>query len=202
MLFAILPFEILREQALVLIALLLASLICLALALVKKFSRSLRAGVGGVGAVSLVMVTYFCLVPPVARVERLYHQGHDQFYWNGLLHSPVPERRLEAVTALAALLKSSKSNVRVLVIQGLGECGPDERQIALDALVALAKDEQESQHLRWKAEYAIGLMFYRHVAADTGTEVDREPYGKMILTHGWDAAVRDLADKKTKGLTN
>lgn len=138
----------------------------------------------------------FMLLPGVARVERLYYEGRSQFYWGDRLHSAVPEERREAATTLAALLKSSGSDARALVIQALGTCGPAEREIALNALLSFAKDENETEHMRGRAEYAVGIMFFRHVVGDSGTEGDREPYQKIILTHGWDAAARHFAAKK------
>jgi hypothetical protein len=178
--FAILPPGMQREPTLLLLAFLLGSVILLPLALLKKgFRTPVRVCFGGIGFLCLAGLMVFSLFPPVARVERLYHKGHDQFYWGGRLHSKVPEERREAATALAALLKSSKSDVRVLVIQYLGECGPEEREIALPALMAFAKDEQESEYLRWKAEYAMGIMFFQQVVGDPGTEAEREPYQKM-----------------------
>jgi hypothetical protein len=195
--FALLPPEMQNDPPLLLVALLLSAIVGLSLALTKKrLPTVVRVCFGGIGCVSLVILIVFCLFPPVARVERLYHQGHDQFYWGRRLHSKVPEERREAATALAALLKSSKSNVRVLVIQDLGECGPQECEIALEALLAFAKDEQESESLRWEAEYAIGIMFFHHVVGDIGTDDERESYQKMILAQGWDAAAREVANKK------
>jgi hypothetical protein len=146
-------------------------------------------------AVLLGVALFLLMLPNVARVERLYYEGQDQFYWGKRLHSAVPEERREAAVALA-LLKSGRSDVRILVIQELGECSPAERGIALDALLAFAKDENETEFMRWQAEYAIGVMFFQHVVGDLGTEEDREPYQKMILTHGWDAAARHFAAKK------
>ena len=195
--FAILPPEMQREPTWLLIGLLVGVLVCLPLAIAKKgASKAIRVFLGGIGCVSLVILTLFCLFPSVARVERLYHQGHDQFYWSSRLHSAVPSERQEAANALATLLKSSKSKMRILVIQGLGDCGSAEREIALNALLSFVKDEQEDEFLRWKAEYAIGIMFFQHVVGDIGTEIDREPYQKMILAQGWDAAQRDIATKK------
>src|SRR5213596_147703 len=131
MMFAILPPEMQREPTWLLIGLLVGAFVCLPLALAKKgFSKVVRVSLGGIGCVSLVILTLFCLFPSVARVERLYHQGHDQFYWGSRLHSAVPSERQEAANSLATLLKSSKSKVRILVIQDLGECGPAEREIA------------------------------------------------------------------------
>ena len=50
--------------------------------------------------------------------------------------------------------------------------------------------------LRWKAENAIGIMFFQQVVGDLGTEVDRELYQKVILSQGWEAAAREFANKK------
>lgn len=186
-----------REPTWLLIGLLVGVFICLPLAIVKKgFGKVVRISLAGIGCALLVILTLFCLFPAVARVERLYHQGHDQFFWGSRLHSTAPSERQEAANALATLLRSSKSKVRLLVIQDLGECGPTEREIALNALLAFAKDEQEDDFLRWKAEYAIGIMFFQHVVGDIGSEVDREPYQKMILAQGWEAAQRELASNK------
>jgi hypothetical protein len=194
---AILPPELQHVPTLLLIALLLGSFVLLLVALaMRRLWVSVRVCLGGIGLLSLAMLVLLSLFPSVARVERLYYQGHDQFYWGQRLHSRDPQERREAATALAALLKSSKSKVRILVIQDLGECEPEERQIALDALLAFAKDEKESKRMRWDAEYAIGTMFFQHVVGGLHTELDREPYQKIILAKGWDAAVRELASKK------
>src|SRR5207248_10256315 len=120
--------------------------------------------------------------------------GHDQHYWGNRVDSTVAAERREAATALASLLKSSRSRVRVLVIEDLGECKPGGREIALGALVAFARDEAEDERLRWKAEYGIGIMFFQHVFGDIGLEVDREAYGKKIVAHGWNAVAREVAD--------
>src|SRR5262245_66579851 len=80
--FAILPPDLHPEPTFLLVALLLGSLVLLPLVLTQKGHRApLRVCFGGIGFVSLSILTVSCLSPSVARVERLYHQGHDQFYW-------------------------------------------------------------------------------------------------------------------------
>lgn len=195
--FAILPSELLSEPTLLLLGLFFLFLVFVSL-LKKHWPTLVRISLAGVGLASLTILLRFGLFPVVERVERLYYRGHDQFYWGNRLGSNNPEERQEAAKALAALLKSTRSNVRLLVIQDLGECWPEEREIALKALVSFAKDEQESDFLRWKAEYAIGIMFFSHVLGDLGTEVEREPYQKKILSLGWDAVAREFAFKKGK----
>ncbi len=183
MTFAILPPEMRGsgEPTLLCVVFVLGVVVCLPLAFAKdRLPAFVR--LGGIICVCIVLLLIGLFLPSVARVERLYHNGHDQFYWGSRLLSKVPDERREAATALAALLKSSKSNVRVLVLQDLGECLPTEQEIALDALLAFAKDEQESEHMRWNAQYALGIMFFQHVVGELGLETDREPYEKIILT--------------------
>ncbi len=169
------------------------SLVCGCVAFARRwFPKLVRIPFGVIGGVALACVLAMCLFPSVARIERLYYKGHDQFYWGNRLQSEVPEERQEAATALAALLTSSKSTVRQLVIQDLGDCRPEEREIALNALLAFARDENENEFMRQRAEYAIGLMFFHHVVGNECSALDREPYQKMIVNDGWDAAVQHL----------
>jgi hypothetical protein len=178
-------------------ALALCALVCLPLAFAKKWLPKVgREFLAVVASVSLVILMVFCLNPPVARVERLHCRGRDHFTWGARLRSPVPQERQEAARALAALLNSSKSTMRLLVLQYLGDCRPEERDIALAALLALARDEGEDEFLRSKAEYALGVMFFQHVAGDLGPWSDREPYQKLIVAQGWDAAEREFARRK------
>src|SRR4051794_26504648 len=94
MMFALLPPEMQREPTLLLFALLVVAFVCFSLALVQKnFPRFIRVCFVSIGCISSVILMVFCLFPSVARVERLYHQGHDQFYWGGRSHSPVPKER-------------------------------------------------------------------------------------------------------------
>ena len=196
-LFAILPPEMRHWPPLLWVLLLAATVFCLSMAFAKKScSPFWRVCLGAIGSVLALALLLVCLSPSVARVERLYYQGHDQFYWDLQLHSSVPSDRREAAMALAAMLRSSKSDVRGLVIQELGDCATEEREIALSALLALCKDDQESEYLRWKAEYAIGIMFFQHVVGDIGSEVERERYQKIILAEGWEAAAQDIANKR------
>jgi hypothetical protein len=200
---AILPDN--RAETVLLFAALLLAFAFLRLAFKKRFRPWIRGCFAGVGFVSLAIAMLLTLFPPVARIERLNYQGHDQFFWGARLHSKVPEGRQEAANALAALLKSSKSRVRVLVIQDLGECRPEEREIALEALLEFAKDEQESESLRWHAEYAIGIMFFKHVVG----VLDRRMKGfhtrrRLSLTDGTPRLVplptkRKAKFRRTKG---
>lgn len=146
MLFALLPPDDRGWEFLnlfLLAALLLGGVLALALGLaMKRWPAPLRLALGVASVVQLGLLLYF-LMPSVARVPRYYSAGHDQFYWAGRAHSTVPEERREAATALASLLQSDKQGARTWAIQYLGDCEPTERDIAPDALLAVARTEGE-----------------------------------------------------------
>jgi hypothetical protein len=152
------------EPTVLLLGLLLSSFVFLTLAFGKnRFRRWARFAYGGAGFLAIAIVVVFCLFPPIARIERLYYEGHDQFYWSIQLHSENPAIHRRAAMALATLLDSSQSRVRLLVLQDLAECSSKEHDIALKALLERATDGSENEFIRLQAGYAYSKMLSNYV---------------------------------------
>ena len=108
------------------------------------------------GAATLAMLLN-CLTPSIARVNRVYYKGQDQFYWAARFDSNDPAIWSEAASALEIMLKKSRGGVRIWMIQEF-ELNPKKATSALSTLQEVADDEQEEEWIRDHARNASRLI--------------------------------------------
>lgn len=116
-----------------------------------------RIGIAVCASIVLFAFIYNIANPSVSRIDRMYYQGQDQFYWTRMLTSQDKQKRQAAIEALVTILISNKSIARTLVIQDLATHA-SESELVTSALRTIANNDNEPLAVRNSAIHHLNKM--------------------------------------------